>query len=391
MSLMHDIRLSRKSLAGFVVIGSAWAVFFAQMPVIKEAIGASDGAYGTLVLLASLGALAAMWLAPLADRLAGRWAQPMAAVLVGGGMLLTGFATGPVLFGVAMTLAAVGSGILDVLVNVRISEAEERSGRLLMNLNHAIYSFAYAGGAVLTGFMREAGFPPVVIFGCLMAVVVLLACYMMDARSRSPAPAPQVAPGGLPGRLVWLTGLLVLVAFLTESSAEGWSALHLERTLGGGAAEGAMGPAILGLSMGVGRMAGYFLSHRLPDLKLMAGAAVLSAAGLACAGVAPALWVAYLGFGLGGLGVSVIAPLALARIGRLVPPSARLAAISRASVMGYAAFFLGPPLMGFTSEAFGLRAGFVLIAFVLLFSAVVLVPALARASDKWAPIRMSQS
>jgi hypothetical protein len=48
----------------------------------------------------------------------------------------------------------------------------------------------------------------------------------------------------------------VLVAFLVENAMEGWSALHIERTLGGGAAEGAFGPAILGLTMGIGRLSG---------------------------------------------------------------------------------------------------------------------------------------
>ena len=60
MSLAQDLWLSRKPLAGFVTIGAAWAVYFAQMPVIKDAIGASDGVYGIVVLLASCGALAAM-------------------------------------------------------------------------------------------------------------------------------------------------------------------------------------------------------------------------------------------------------------------------------------------------------------------------------------------
>jgi MFS family permease len=279
-----------------------------------------------------------------------------------------------------MTLAAVGSGILDVLINVRVSEAEERAGRPLMNLNHAIYSFAYAGAALATGVLREATWRPVEIFGLLLGLVVLLAWIMREKRLHGEPPAPPMAAGSFPGALVFLGGLLVLVAFLTESSAEGWSALHLERTLGGGAAEGALGPAILGLTMGIGRLAGHFLSRRLPDIKLMTAAALMAAAGLAIAGAAPTLWVAYLGFGLGGFGVSVIAPLALALIGRQVPPQARLAAISRASVMGYGAFFLGPPLMGLTSEAFGLRTGFFLVAVLLVLAALLLVPALARVS-----------
>lgn len=390
MGLINDIMLSRKPLAGFLVIGCAWAACFAQMPAIKAGIGASDAVLGTAILVASLGALAAMWLAPLADRVAGRWALPIFAVSVALGMLGAGAAPTVVAFTLGMLLASIGSGVVDVLVNVRISEIEEGSGRKLMNLNHALYSFAYAGAALITGQLRELGWTPVQIFTVLLVVILGLATMTLGPRRASEITTDLPSGADMPHRLVWLVwlaGLLVMVAFLTEASAEGWSALHLERTLGGGAAEGAMGPAILGLTMGLGRLAGHGLANRVPDMALMAGACLLAAVGLALAGSAPNLLVAYIGFGLGGLGVSVVAPLTLALVGRMVPPRARLAAISRASVLGYGAFFLGPPLMGYTSELFGLRAAFWVISGILLMACLALIPALARGVARQAAAR----
>ena len=142
-----------------------------------------------------------------------------------------------------------------------------------------------------------------------------------------------------------------------------------------------MGPAILGLTMGIGRLMGHVVAHRISEMTLMVAACLLAAFGLVLAGIAPGLSVAYLGFGLAGLGVSVIAPLTLALVGRVVPPDARLAAISRVSVLGYGAFFLGPPLMGFTSEFFGLRAGFILVAAIMVATALLLLPALGRSAN----------
>ena len=75
-----------------------------------------------------------------------------------------------------------------------------------------------------------------------------------------------------------------------------------------------------------------------------------------------------------------MAPLALGLLGRLVPPAQRLAAISRASVMGYGAFFFGPPLMGLVAQGFGLRAAFVVVALILGITALTVMPALARRS-----------
>ncbi len=377
MTLFADLWLSRKSLAGFVIVGAAWSSYFAQMPVIKAAIGASDGLYGAVMLLASLGALAAMWLAPLSHRLAGRWALPLGAMVMSLGMLGAGHSVEIVAFGFAMTLASVGAGVTDVLANVRVSEIEAKSGRHLMNLNHAMFSFTYAGCALTTGFMREAGWSPAQVFLVLVTLAAVAGWMMLEGRTRDLPEEDTSTDAPLSHLVVWGAGAIVLVAFLTEAASEGWSALHLERTLGGGPAEGALGPALLGLSMGVGRLSGHFLSDRLPTLPFITVASVVSAAGLLLVGAAPTLMIAYLGFALTGLGISVVAPLALALIGRIVPPKARLAAISRASALGYAAFFISPPLMGFTSELLGLRAGFWVVAVLLIICIAALVPLLA--------------
>ncbi len=90
MGLANDIRLSRKPLMGFMAIGLAWAVYFAQMPVILARVGASDGAYGLAVLWGAFGALGAMWLAPACRRFAGAYAIPLAIIGLALGMFGAG-------------------------------------------------------------------------------------------------------------------------------------------------------------------------------------------------------------------------------------------------------------------------------------------------------------
>ena len=45
-------------------------------------------------------------------------------------------------------------------MNARVAAMETSRGLHLMNLAHAAYSFGYAGGAVLTGVLRGAGWGP---------------------------------------------------------------------------------------------------------------------------------------------------------------------------------------------------------------------------------------
>lgn len=380
MGLKHDLYLSRKPLAGFIAIGVAWSTYFAQMPVIKANVGASDGAYGVAILVSSLGAIAAMWLAPFCQRVFGGRAVTLGILLVATGMFASGQSHTLALLVFGMALAAVGSGVVDVLINARVSEIEAGSGRTLMNLNHALYSFAYAGGALVTGALREAQIATTMIFALLTTALLLLAWAARDRVPDIEHPDPEKDGIAVNHHVVLLVGLVVMAAFLAEAASEGWSALHLERTLGGTPGEGALGPALMGLTMGIGRLSGHALARLMRDTTLMLVATLVSACGLVVAGLAGSVFVALCGFALAGLGISVVAPLALALVGRVVPAKARLAAISRASVLGYGAFFFGPPLMGLVSQSFGLRAAFVVVAVVLGATAVVLIPALARRS-----------
>jgi len=384
MNILQDIKESRKPLGGFIAIGIAWAAYFAQMPVVKSAVQASDGAYGVAVLWASIGAVAAMWLAPLAQARAGRYAVPLAIVAIALGLLGTGLV--PVLWALALMLLVLsaGSGVVDVLINAEVAEIEARTGRPLMNLNHGLYSFAYAGAALAVGALRGAGWAPAEVFTALLLPFGVLAWLTIGrlAPVQLGIPAGAVAPASkvLPAKLIWLAGALVFFAFLTEASAEGWSALHIERGLGGSAQQGALGPALLGLMMGVGRLSGHALSRFLPETLLMILACLLTAFGLAGVSLAQSVGAALMFFALAGFGVSVLAPLTLALAGRAVPQAMRLAVISRVSVLGYGAFFFGPPLMGLIAEGFSLSAAFMTVAIVIGVVGVTLVPLLVRQS-----------
>jgi hypothetical protein len=378
MRIWDDLLASRKALAAFVVIGFGWASFSAQMPVIKAQVGVGDGFWGTLLLLGSIGALMAMWLAPLLYRLVGAWALLVAVATMIVGFMIAGVAQGPLLMGFALFLAAGGSGVADVLANAEVSEAEADTGRSLMNLNHGLFSVAYAVAAVLVGLAREAGFGPVGIFSG-MAVAIAVLMLWMKLPDRRSLPGDDMGDAtGMPFALVWVGGLVVLAAFLGEAASEGWSALHIERTLGGGPAEGAMGPALLATGMAIGRLGAHVFGAGWPPIRVMVIASCVAGIGLALAGAAASIPVAYLGLLLGGLGVSVVGPLALGLVGQAVPRHFRLAAISQAASLGYAAFFLGPVIMGYVAEGFGLRVSFYVIAGIMLVVAAVLLPLWAR-------------
>jgi MFS family permease len=168
-------------------------------------------------------------------------------------------------------------------------------------------------------------------------------------------------------------GAIVLIAFMSEHAAEAWSALHIEKTLGGSPAEGAMGPATIALTMAAARLGGQAIIARIAPVRLLMGGAAISAAGALIAAAATAPAMAYAGFVVMGIGSSVIAPTAFSLVGRLAQPEARARAIARATLYGYFGYFFGPPTLGLIAEVAGLRGAFVFAAVALAF-----VPLLAR-------------
>lgn len=383
MAFRPALALSRATLPAFAVIGLFWGAFAAQVPVLKSTIGADDGIFGLALLCAATGAVLSMWLAPRFDRAAGAWALQLGAVATALAFLGPGLAPSVPLFAVAMFFCGAGTGVLDVVVNARLSQIEARAEAGLMNLNHACFSFAYAASALTAGAAREAGMAPWAVFLGLGLLTTALLPGMRLAPETEPAEEPTPGAGNGWRRVVFWAGLITLFGFMTENATEAWSALHIERTLGGRAAEGALGPAILGLTMGVGRLLGHFVTPRGRERVTMLAAGLVAAAGAATAANAGSPAVAYAGFAILGLGVSVIAPLAFALVGQMVRARDRSIAISRTAVIGYFGFFIGPPTMGFVSEAFGLRASFGVVALIMLSVPLLLWP--LRASSSAAP------
>jgi MFS family permease len=379
MRILTDLRVSRSPLFGLVGIGLVWGSFSAMLPDLKARLAIDDGTLG-LILLGSAGAaLVAMWLAPRFDAWLPRMGMTFVGVAMAVAMLPMGLVESLLPFVLAVLAIGATTGMYDILANARISRLEARHRLSLMNLNHAMYSFAFAGAAVLTGLAREAGLSPRIWFAVVAGAILISAVLTIIART--PAGSASEPAQQSTGRItpyVWCAGLVCLIGFLAENATEGWSALHIERTLGGGAAEGALGPAMLGLTMGIGRLAGHLVTMRGTETTVLRWAALLAASGLVAAAVAPVPWVAYLGFGCLGLGVSVVAPMALALAGQTAAPEARTLAVSRAAMIGYFGFFIGPPLMGLLSEAFGLRAAFGIGALLVLAIPVLLVPRLRR-------------
>jgi uncharacterized membrane protein len=373
MSPLATLSYARPAIAAFAAMGVLWGSFAADLPDIKAMLGVDEATLGLYLLLTPVAAVSAMLIAPKAGALFGRFALPFACALMTLGFILPGQA--PLfLFPFAMMAAGAGTGLTDVLMNARVAALENDRGAPLMNLCHAAYSFGYAGGALATGALRQAEVGPPLLLTLMAAFAAVLSLATLEKDGRINGLTTPKGQTALPlGLVPLLGGAMVLVAFMTENAAENWSALHIEKTLGGSAAAGAMGPALMAMTMGVARLGGQSLASRLPALWLLSLGAAISATGALTAAAALSPMMAYVGFVVMGIGSSVIAPTAFSLVGQRAAPAARARAVARATLFGYFGYFFGPPLVGLIAGGFGLRFAFVFAAALL-----ALVPLLAR-------------
>ncbi|MEL6524011.1 MAG: MFS transporter, partial [Pseudomonadota bacterium] len=295
--------ISRRPAAAFVGMGLCWGAYAAYVPEIKAAAGVGDAVFGTILSISAMGLFTAMWLAPWLDKKFGRRGMAWGTVLLGICFLLPGVSSSPLTLALAMLAVALASGILDIVMNARVSELEARYNRSMMNFNHAMFSFAYAAGALIAGVGRGLHAPAIAVF--LILLIILLGMSFVMRMPRVPGRKSGEARPRLPLNVIIPGGLIVMVAFSVEGATEAWSALHIERTLGGAPTEGALGPAMLGLTMGIGRYGGQILSSRMPDRLLLVLASLMASVGALMAAWASVPWIAYAGFATLGLGISV--------------------------------------------------------------------------------------
>lgn len=382
MAYIAAARVAKGPLASFVAMGVTWGTFMASMPDIRERLAVDDGQMGLLLIFGSIAAITCMSLTPRFGSRLGRWGVPVFTALMGAAVFAQSQGTTPLAFVLALMAMGAATGALDVLMNARLADIEVRRGMAIMNLAHGLYSLGFGVAAVWTAFSRANGFS--VGENLLIASAVILALSLVSHEQDGAIEGLGDTPGGeRPPAMGWvpvLGGVLILTAIMAENAVEAWSAVFIERDLAAGVGAGSLGPALLGFTMGAGRLAGQGLIARLGAGRLMTLGICVAAFGILLVVTAQNVPWAYAGFAVMGLGGSVLVPTALDMVRARAREGTRNRAIAWATVIGYCGFFLGPPILGFVAHLVGLRGAFVVLGCVVLASLLVL-RALMRQAD----------
>jgi len=374
--------------AFYLVQGMCFAGLLAQVPTLQHDLGISDGTLTLILLLvpvvAGVGSVLAGALAPRVGsaRLLHVCGPLVALAVLGAGLAPTVAILYPVVAAVGLLL-----GLVDASMNMQGVEVERRYGRSLLNSFHGAWSVGGILGSLAAVLAHSLGWSLAAGLGLVAAVGV--AVDLVAAASSgggAPRPAEPAGPvrreradaGASPAaRPPWgpliLVGLAVTIVYVADSATSNWSTKYIQDALGAAANVAPLGlAAYLGCQL-LGRLAADRQVNRFGPVVPVAVGGIVGAAGLAAVTLAPGPWVAVVGFGLTGLGLSVVVPLAFSVAGRLDPDGTGVA-VARVNLFNYVGFVVGAGLIGGVAELLSMRLAFAVPA-LLALGVIALAPA----------------
>jgi len=151
--------------------------------------------------------------------------------------------------------------------------------------------------------------------------------------------------------------VVTLSAMVLEGAGADWSAIYMRDVFGAVPFVAGLAVAIGAFTQGTTRFfADRFVERHQPVAVARVLLGVL-AAGTLVVFLAPSSGLALVGFALMGVGTSAIFPLAMSAAAQRTDRAAatNVAALAQFS---FVAFLLGPPLLGYVAQAFGIRWSF---------------------------------
>jgi MFS family permease len=355
----------------FALNGVLFGTLFSRLPALRERAGLSHAEIGLLLLCSTIGLFLMQPVAgALTARLGSRRVVVAGALVYSLGLVPIAFAPTAASLAPAFVVIGMGSGILDVSMNVQGVAVENRLGRPILSTLHAAFSFGGLGGALAGSIAAalaiglEAHFIGVAAAGVVVTFVAR--GFLIEEQAADARRGPMWAR---PTRRLAALGALAFCVLLAEGAVNDWIAIYFREHLGATGSIAAIALATFSLAEATGRLLGDRAAVAFGATRLAQRAALLGAAGFGLALAAAVPLLAAVGLLAAGLGIAVLFPLTLRAAA--VQPGGSGPAIAAVSSLGYIGFVVGPPLIGGFAELASLRAALLLVVAVCIAAAAL--------------------
>jgi MFS family permease len=362
MTLGLKLAPQHRVYAGFAIYSFAMGNIFPRLPDIKRAMEIEDGTLGLALIGTPIGTLIALTLAtPILERVGFRrallWLVPLLALVYA----IVVHAPGPAALFLMLLPVGLMIGSIEIILNVEADRTEFMLRRRIMNRAHSFWSIGFFGAGLFGGALAHLGLSPQMHLALVVPMVTVAMALFLGGFE--PAPVRFAATGGKPPMFARPTlPILVLVAvtlsaMLMEGASMDWSAIYMRSVFESGPLVAGFTVALFAFSQAATR----FFADSFVDRHSPSGVArVLLATmvvGVLIVFFSPLPFISMLGFALLGIGSSAIFPLSISAAAQRTDRAAAIN-VAALSQISFVAFLLGPPLLGFVSDHWGIRSAY---------------------------------
>ncbi|MGW7684632.1 MFS transporter [Kribbella sp. NPDC054772] len=357
------VKRSRYAVAAvFCVHGSVTGSFATRVPWIQEHAGVSAGQLGLALAFPALGAALMMPLAArVSHRLGTRNALRGLLALWTLALVLPSLAPGLLTLCGALLIYGGTAGMADVAMNALGVEVEHRLKKSIMSGLHGLWSAGALIGSAVGTVAAHANLSAQIHHAIAAAVLTLIGVavcqFVLNIHPQEDEEPP--ARFTLPPKSALLIGAVGFCAVFAEGASLDWSAVYLRDILDSSAAVAAGATTGFALTMTIARLSGDAIVDRFGAVRTVRWSGAIATLGGLLVVVAPTPLVAMIGFGLIGIGIAVVVPLAFAAAGRTGKNASQ--AIAGVATITYASGLVAPSIIGGIAQASSLTISFLVV------------------------------
>ncbi|EID3990171.1 MFS transporter [Salmonella enterica] len=364
----------------FFLPGLLMASWATRTPAIRDILSVSTAEMGAVLFGLSIGSMSGIlcsaWLVKRFDT---RKVIRTTMTCAVGGMVILSVAlwcASPLIFALGLAVFGASFGAAEVAINVEGAAVERELNKTVLPMMHGFYSFGTLAGAGVGMALTALSVPPnihIILAAAVAIAPIFIAIRAIpDGTGKNASEDAHLQEKGLPfyrDIQLLLIGVVVLAMAFAEGSANDWLPLLMVDGHGFSPTSGSLIYAGFTLGMTVGRFTGGWFIDRYSRVTVVRASALMGALGIGLIIFVDSDWVAGVSVILWGLGASLGFPLTISAASDTGPDAPTR--VSVVATTGYLAFLVGPPLLGYLGEHYGLRSAMMVVLALVILAALV--------------------
>ncbi|ECB5876372.1 MFS transporter [Salmonella enterica subsp. enterica serovar Enteritidis] len=364
----------------FFLPGLLMASWATRTPAIRDILSVSTAEMGAVLFGLSIGSMSGILCSAwLVKRFGTRKVIRTTMTCAVGGMVILSVAlwcASPLIFALGLAVFGASFGAAEVAINVEGAAVERELNKTVLPMMHGFYSFGTLAGAGVGMALTALSVPPnihIILAAAVAIAPIFIAIRAIpDGTGKNASEDAHLQEKGLPfyrDIQLLLIGVVVLAMAFAEGSANDWLPLLMVDGHGFSPTSGSLIYAGFTLGMTVGRFTDGWFIDRYSRVTVVRASALMGALGIGLIIFVDSDWVAGVSVILWGLGASLGFPLTISAASDTGPDAPTR--VSVVATTGYLAFLVGPPLLGYLGEHYGLRSAMMVVLALVILAALV--------------------